>query len=230
MSSIVGSLPYDLTNGTTADATQVMANYNTIVTDVNANGAESGANSSITSLSGLTTPLSVGQGGTGASTLAAVVAEILPYMYPVGALYVEITGTNPGTTLGFGTWAAYAAGQALIGVGSFTDGDGNSETITGGQQIGEYQHTLVTNEIPSHTHTASVSDPGHSHSPAGGGGFMVKGAGSSFSYNSGSQGQESGNTTTVTTGVSVSNANTGGGAAHNNIQPSIGVYVWRRTA
>lgn len=39
MSTIIGSLPYNLTNGTTADATQVMADFNSIVSQVNANGA-----------------------------------------------------------------------------------------------------------------------------------------------------------------------------------------------
>ena len=63
-------LPNVLQNGTTADATQVMADFAAIISQVNANAAENGANSSITSLSGLTTPLSVGQGGTGVNTLA----------------------------------------------------------------------------------------------------------------------------------------------------------------
>lgn len=66
--TIVGTLPVTLQNGTTADATDVMADLNKIKTDVNANAAENGANSDITSLSGLTTPLSVAQGGTGATT------------------------------------------------------------------------------------------------------------------------------------------------------------------
>lgn len=69
--SIVGALPYNLTNGTTANATQVMANFNTIVNGANLNAAANGVNSSITQLTGLTTPLTVGQGGTGQNTLAA---------------------------------------------------------------------------------------------------------------------------------------------------------------
>jgi protein-disulfide isomerase-like protein with CxxC motif len=36
---IIGTLPNTLTNGTTADATQVMADLNQIVNDVNANAA-----------------------------------------------------------------------------------------------------------------------------------------------------------------------------------------------
>lgn len=62
------SYPYTLTNGQTADATQVMANFNSILSCANTNVARAGANSDITSLSGLSTPLSAAQGGTGQST------------------------------------------------------------------------------------------------------------------------------------------------------------------
>jgi hypothetical protein len=70
MAEICPPYPFTLTNGTTADATQVMADFNTVRNAVNTNLAHSGANSDITSLSGLTTPLSVAQGGTGATTAA----------------------------------------------------------------------------------------------------------------------------------------------------------------
>lgn len=62
------SYPNTLTNGTTADANQVMANFNTIMACANSNLAHNGANSDITSLSTLSTPLSTSQGGTGQST------------------------------------------------------------------------------------------------------------------------------------------------------------------
>lgn len=64
------SNPFTLTNGQNADATQVMANFNNLLNCANLNLAHNAANSDITSLSGLTTPLSVGQGGTGQNTLA----------------------------------------------------------------------------------------------------------------------------------------------------------------
>lgn len=60
---------FTLTNGQTADANQVMANFNTLLNCSNNNLAHNGANSDITSLLGLTTPLSVPQGGTGLGTL-----------------------------------------------------------------------------------------------------------------------------------------------------------------
>jgi hypothetical protein len=50
------TLPYNLQNGQTADATQVMANLNALVTCVGT-AASAGANSDITSLTGLSSPL-----------------------------------------------------------------------------------------------------------------------------------------------------------------------------
>jgi hypothetical protein len=64
------SLPYALTNGTTADATQVMANFNSLQTCANGQLAHNGANADITALSALSTPITVLQGGTGSSTAA----------------------------------------------------------------------------------------------------------------------------------------------------------------
>lgn len=63
------SNPFTLTNGQTADATQVMANFNNLLNCANNNLAHNGANSDITSLSGLTTPLAQTEGGTGVAAL-----------------------------------------------------------------------------------------------------------------------------------------------------------------
>lgn len=65
------SNPFTLVNGQTADATQVMANFNNLLNCANNNLAHNAANSDITSLSGLTTPISIIQGGTGLTTFTA---------------------------------------------------------------------------------------------------------------------------------------------------------------
>ena len=110
--SIVSSLPYNLTNGTTADATQVMGDLNQIRNDVNSNAANNGANSDITSLSGLTTPLSMSQGGTGlayspviyctsvsgTNTITATASPV-PSALATGQIYAFIpANTNTGAT------------------------------------------------------------------------------------------------------------------------------------
>lgn len=71
VAQIVSGLPFTLTNGTVADATQVMADFNQIVNNVNANAAKNGVNNDITALTALTTPLTVTQGGTGLATLTS---------------------------------------------------------------------------------------------------------------------------------------------------------------
>lgn len=147
--------------------------------------------------------------------------------YPVGSLYFNASNaTNPGTLLGFGTWTAFGAGQVPIGVGTFSDGT-TSETITGGQQLGEYNHTLSTGEMPSHNH--SINDPDHAHNLTGP--PVAPGTGGNAGWAAGGEyggfGQPTA-TATATTGITINN--TGGGGGHNNIQPSIGVYIWKRTA
>lgn len=62
----------------------------------NLSAAASGANSDITSLSGLTTPLSVGQGGTGLSTLTA---NRIPYGNGTSALQSSVNFTYNGSSL-----------------------------------------------------------------------------------------------------------------------------------
>jgi hypothetical protein len=111
------TLPFTLTNGTIADATQVMANYNALVNCFANNTAENGANSSITSISGLTTPLTTVQGGTpvylgGTSTGSAnaqVLATTVPINFTLGqksTIYFVAGFTNTGaTTLTAGTTA-----------------------------------------------------------------------------------------------------------------------------
>ncbi len=125
-------------------------------------------------------------------------------VYPVGSIYINAAvATNPGTLLGFGTWVAFGAGRVMVGIdASQTEFDTLEET--GGAKT----HTLTVSEIPAHSHNqpAGILPPPNSND------VDVTG----------------GNARTL--GNNVSTDNTGGGQAHNNLQPYIVVYMWKRTA
>lgn len=233
--TISSSLPYNLQNGTTADASQVMADFTQIQEDVNANAAHNGVNSDITQLSALARISSVvsydqspqvptvapGDSSLDAAS-TAFVTTALQKIYPIGSLYFNSSSaTNPATLLGFGTWVAFAAGRIPIGVGTGTDSNSNTKTIAVGDSAGEYTHTLQITEMPSHTHT----DSGHTHGIDSAYGLKNNGAVAA----AGSPSAAFTDLTTTATGYA-SLTNTGGGGAHNNMQPYIGVYIWTRTA
>lgn len=99
------TLPFTFTNGTLADATQVMANYNALVTCL-ASAAAAGANSDITSLLGLTTPIAPGSGGTnvyvggtstGSANAQAIATVPSTYTLTTGYRVIFVAGfTNTG--------------------------------------------------------------------------------------------------------------------------------------
>ena len=106
-------LPFTLTNGTTADATQVMANYNALGACLG-NAAAAGANTDITALLGMTTPLGPASGGSswflgGTSTGSAnaqSVGALIPNSYVLinKSFVAFIAGftNNTATTLNIG--------------------------------------------------------------------------------------------------------------------------------
>ena len=134
-------------------------------------------------------------------TSALTAATINALVYPVGSIYFNAAvSTNPATLLGFGTWVAYAAGRVPVGKAA----SGTFDTL--GEEQGAETHTLSIAELPAHTH--------------------------SYDRQNTSTDAISIHDITRTTGgnSSATSGSTGSGTAHNNIQPSITVYMWRRTA
>lgn len=130
-------------------------------------------------------------------------------IYPVGTIYENKTNSaNPATYLGRGTWAAEGAGRVVVGAGDGTDVNGVNQSFTAGATGGEYTHTLTEAEIPSHNHAQQAN---------------TSGGGVTRSYQ-----LDDDNTTTVES-ANVNTANTGGGGAHNNVQPYTVAYRWVRT-
>lgn len=96
----------------------------------------------------------------------------------------------------------------LTGLSGGIDGD------TLGAVGGSQSHTLSTTEIPAHSH--GVTDPGHAHQQRRDGN-LGGGGGGTPDANYGNL--EYGLTSSSTTGISIQN--TGGGGAHNNVQPTL---------
>lgn len=162
------------------------------------------------------TTQSYGNSSTALATTAFVQAA-LSAIYPVGSIYTNATSsTNPGTSLGFGTWTAFGAGRVMVGFNS-----GNALFDTAEETGGSADAITV-----SHTHTATVTDPAHSHTLAGSianGGFGPSGGANLSLF-------QTVTTATATTGISVSNSTTGSSGTNANYQPYITVYMWKRTA
>ena len=163
------------------------------------------------------TTQSYGNSSTALATTAFVQAA-LSAIYPVGSIYTNATSsTNPGTSLGFGTWAAFGAGRVMVGFNS-----GNALFDTAEETGGSADAITV-----SHTHTATVTDPTHSHSLGATVPILATGSG----WGNTSSGQSTiSSTSAASTGISVSNSTTGSSGTNANYQPYITVYMWKRTA
>ena len=149
----------------------------------------------------VTSTLPVDKGGTGVTTADELRDQILGYVYPVGSIYVNATNsTNPGTLLGFGTWVAFGQGRVMVGFDS-----GQTEFDAAEETGGAKTHTLTTAEMPAHTHNSNIS------------------VGTAGSYGLTDSATASGSGTWTT-------GSTGGGDAHNNLQPYITCYFFKRTA
>jgi hypothetical protein len=134
--------------------------------------------------------------------IAGTTYGIMQTLYPVGSIYISTLSTNPNTLLGFGTWEAFATGRVLLGAGT------SDATYTAGSTGGTSTHTLITAEMPAHTH--SVETWGDS------------GAAGNKVYRTGSP--------NVQVDVAAAALSTGGGGAHNNMPPYVVIYIWKRTA
>ena len=172
--------------------------------------------------------------------------------YPVGAVYISFTDTDPGQLFG-GTWEPLNEGRVLIGANS---------TYAVGSTGGESTHKLTVNEMPSHNHGGSFSGSGSTSSSGGHTHYLfanissAPGVNSAVVINSSQQaaataygnnylenytikgvgnsanvGRSSSSGSHTHTFSDSGNINSNGGdTAFNLMQPYIACYMWRRTA
>ncbi|MGZ0065919.1 phage baseplate protein [Thomasclavelia ramosa] len=130
--------------------------------------------------------------------------QLFLLMHRVGDIIFSTSDENPSTIYG-GTWVAWGKGQVPVGVDT-----SNSDFKTVEKTGGEKEHTLTVVEMPSHTHAQYVTSDNQA-----GGGIRVDYTkdGTSLPYLQG-----------IDTGSSGENQ------PHNNLQPYITCYMWKRTA
>lgn len=128
-------------------------------------------------------------------------SNILDTIFPVGSIIIKADNNDYSNWLGF-TWERTLVGRVAVGIDS---SDTDFDTV--GETGGEKTHKLTIQEMPSHNHGIYRS------------GGQTAGYGSVF-QNSSTQSETASNLIT----------NTGGGQAHNIMNPYQVVAYWKRTA
>lgn len=154
--------------------------------------------------------------------------NIFNIVYPLGAIYISTASTDPATIYG-GTWAAFGAGRTLVGVGTGTDSNSESKVFSSSEATaGEYNHTLTQAEF-NHNHHVYDENGGTNRGlettgdgSGGGAGFDENADLLNFNSNNRLYQDLYTDNNRNITGETVT--------AHNNIQPYITVYMWKRTA
>ena len=177
-------------------------------------------------------------------TYKPLVDALLELIYPIGSIYMSVKDTNPADFLG-GTWERWGQGRVPVGVNE-------DDTIfeKAGNTGGEQKHQLTTNEMPNHrhrgqyAHTETYTD--HAQKPTDPPAQVIEVEQGTreveVQYN---VVKDTLSTTTLhTSGSGPTNdifytykvtstygvADDGGDIPHNNLQPYITCYMWKRTA
>lgn len=129
-------------------------------------------------------------------------ASIVDMIYPVGSIYMSISSANPSTLFG-GTWVSWGNGRVPVGVDS---SDNDFKTVE--KVAGEKEHTLSVEEMPNHNHTTAYIQTAN----------VLKGAGTTVPALVNADATYGGLT-----------GSSGNNKAHNNMQPYITCYMWKRT-
>jgi len=189
-----------------SDAAKVIsgADFNTeftaVQTAVNTKADLNGSASEAFSATTANAGTNTTQVATTAFVTAAIAANVV---YPVGSIFTTTTAyaNSAAVVTAIGGTTWTAFGAGKVLVGvDGSDSDFNTVEETGGAKT----HTLTISEMPSHTHTYGKSTTSENMSI-----HDISGLRGAATTNTGS---------------------TGGGTAHNNLQPYITVYMWKRTA
>lgn len=167
-----------------------------------------------------------GQDGNQKDTLTVLGDIVAPMflnkIFPVGAVYITYDKNNPGTFLG-GTWEQFGQGRTLVGEGTGNDGSTSMSFTTFGAG-GEYNHKLDYYEMPNHSHNEYAMVEGYT----GWDTFTPLPYSMMFRFGGGDYRENVSQCHAARVPLNSVTSDEGESRSHNNIQPYIVVYFWRR--
>ena len=158
----------------------------------------------------------------------ALLTTILGGLYPVGGLLTTTVATDPGDAdyffngITFGTWAAYAEGRTIVGLDA-NDTDFDTVEETGGAKT----HTLTQAQMNHNHQWHDVVSGNEDHRIE-----LTTGSGRG-SYDANADQVEFPSASSLSSDYYTDNNRNVTGesvTAHNNLQPYIVTYIWKRTA
>lgn len=139
-------------------------------------------------------------------------------IYPVGSVYISVSNVNPSLLFG-GVWEQFATGRTLVGMGKYTDGNGNWLNFDQIEQsVGEYYHKITQDELPDYylrglLWNNNLGPITFTDTPDGNAGFSLD-----YTYGPIQAGRDQ----------YILMKSGGKDKYHYNVQPSIAVFMWKR--
>lgn len=159
--------------------------------------------------------------------------SIIEHIYPVGSIYINANDSqNPKYLLGFGQWSIIGEQRVLVSAAPWDSDFSEALKMGGAEKV-----TLQEEHLPTHKHdgeTTSVESEPHYHSVnsvdftvyrkstwGGGGDGALRRTDREKVYTDYSDAPHD---------HDIQIRSTGGNQEHENVQPYITVYIWRRTS
>lgn len=161
----------------------------------------------------------------GGSSLGPSLEDIVDTIYPIGSIYMSVNNVSPNILFG-GEWISWGNGRCVVGVDATQTEFENVEQLGG-----EKTHQLSIAEMPVHTH--NVSGGNHKHTYTG---FIQCSVSGSSTYTAIAHKKYTADGTNTPPSMNSSGShshtveNTGSGNSHNNLQPYITCFMWKRVA
>jgi hypothetical protein len=131
--------------------------------------------------------------------LDEVSGSTLKQIYPVGSIFMSVNSVNPSTWITGTTWVEWGSGRVPVGVGQTTDVRNETKNFSINQTGGEFNHKLSIDEMPAHNHNSMDMY-----------GDLIGGTNGGEGHSSPATFQ-------------------GNDMSHENMQPYITCYMWKRT-